>query len=79
MTVEILLGPNPLSEQLNYKIHNLERTCRLTIYDNLGQEMQSTLIEPDGVEGKLDIRLCGEDCLALTSRLSLTSETKRST
>jgi len=55
MTVEVILGPNPLSEQLNYKLLNLERSCRLTIYNNLGKEMQSHLIEPDSVEGKVDI------------------------
>ena len=55
MIVEVRLGPNPVAEHLNYTLLNLERSCRLTIYDNLGREVQSHLIEPSAAEGSLDV------------------------
>ena len=55
MTVQVNLGPNPVSHQLNYRLLNLERSCRLTIYDNLGKEVQSYLIDPNATVGTLDL------------------------
>ena len=55
MAIKVNKGSNPLADQLNYRLLNLERSCRLTIYNNLGKEIQSHLIDTDATEGSLEL------------------------